>query len=61
MPKKVVTDKPNLTGYLHGSRFEERRETANPQQQSSYEDGYRRGAKDTYKVRFSDATDLPDS
>ena len=60
MPKKVVTDMPKLTGYLHGSRFEERRQTANPQQQDFYEDGYRRGARDTYKAR-SDATDLSNS
>ena len=53
---KVVTDSPKITGYMHGSNFEPRRETSDPNQQQDYEKGYRQGAKDTYKIRFGDET-----
>ncbi|MBD2364513.1 hypothetical protein H6G36_25625 [Anabaena minutissima FACHB-250] len=50
MEKKiVVTDLPKLTGYLHGADYLERRQTSNRNQQEQYEDGYRRGARDSFK------------
>ncbi len=47
----VVTDLPNLTGYLHGSNYEQRRQTSDTKQQANYEDGYRRGVRDSYKSK----------
>ncbi|MFB2768595.1 hypothetical protein ACE1AT_04790 [Pelatocladus sp. BLCC-F211] len=46
---KVVTDSPSLTGYLHDLARQDRRETSDSKQQGKYEDGYRRGARDSCK------------
>lgn len=46
---RVITDQPDNTGWLHGYDRQPRRETSNPDQQATYEKGYRRGAKQSAK------------
>lgn len=50
MTKKLITDNPKMAGYVHGLKFEERRETSEKSQQADYEKWYRKGVKDGYKI-----------